>query len=211
MFPFTCKCPNCSSEDVRLDYLYDTILSGCRRMLLCRDCGLSFSETKSPLMYGIRTSVSTIWKVMKARTEGMSLNATCRVFGIAKNTLLSWEQKFSDLYRTLFVYSMAHTFIQSIIEGDEFYTKINKNVPAQESSGWTIVLMDRTTRFIWELSCGKKDRSLFQKAIETLVGLVDQTKDITLLTDGKRRYGKILFEICHEVLRTGKPGRPQKP
>ena len=40
--------------------------------------------------------------------------------------------------------------------------------------------------------------------------LVDQTEDITLLTDGERRYGNILFEICHELLRTGKPGRPRK-
>ena len=210
MFLFTCKCPNCSSENFRLDYEYDTLLNGCRQMLLCRDCGLSFSETKNTYLQGIRTSVSTIWKVLKSRTEGMSLNAACRVFGIAKNTLLSWEQKFSDLYRTLFIYSMAHTFIQLVIEGDEFYTKVNKNVPAEESSGWTIVLMDRASRFIWELSCGKKDRSLFEKAIKTLAELVDQTEDITLLTDGERRYGKILFEICHELLRTGKPGRPRK-
>jgi hypothetical protein len=105
---------------------------------------------------------------------------------------------------------MTHAFIQLVIEGDEFYTKVNKNVPAEQSSGWTIVLMDRASRFIWELSCGKKDRSLFENAIETLAELVVQTKDITLLTDGERRYGKILFEICHELLLTGKPGRPKK-
>jgi hypothetical protein len=43
-----------------------------------------------------------------------------------------------------------------------------------------------------------------------LAELVEQTEDINLLTDGERRYGKILFEICHELLRTGKPGRPRK-
>lgn len=207
---FTCKCPNCSSENVRFDYIYNTISNGCRQMLLCRGCGFSFSETKNTFLQSLRTPVSTIWKVLKARTEGTSFNATCRVFDIAKNTLLSWERKFSNLYRTLFAYSMAHTFIQLVIEGDEFYTKINKNVPAEESSGWTIVLMDRASRFIWELSCSRKDRSLFKKAIKTLAKLVDQTEDITLLTDGERRYGIILFEICHELLRTGKPGRPRK-
>ena len=97
-----------------------------------------------------------------------------------------------------------------VIEGDEFYTKVHKNDPPEESSGWTIVLMDRASRFIWEMSCGKKDRSLFKKAIKTMAELVDQTEDITLLTDGERRYGNILFEICHELLRTGKPGRPRK-
>ncbi|MCP4577852.1 MAG: IS1 family transposase, partial [Deltaproteobacteria bacterium] len=44
----------------------------------------------------------------------------------------------------------------------------------------------------------------------TMAELVDQTEDITLLTDGERRYGNILFEICHELLRTDKPGRPRK-
>ncbi len=89
------------------------------------------------------------------------------------------------------------------------YAQDLSNVP-EESSGWTIVLMDRASRFIWEISCGKKDRSLFKKAIKTMVELVDQTEDVTLLTDGERRYGNILFEICHELLRTGKPGRPQR-
>jgi hypothetical protein len=207
---FTCTCPNCFSANVRFDYEYNTIFNGCRQMLLCRDCTQSFSETKNTFLQGIRTPISTIWKVLNARTEGMSFNAACRVFGCAKNTLLSWEQGFSNLYRTLLIYSMAHEFIQLVIEGDEFYTKVNKNIPADESSGWTIVLMDRASRFIWELSCGKKDRSLFEKAISTLAELIGQTEDISLLTDGERRYGKILFEICHELLRTGKPGRPRK-
>lgn len=209
-FPFPCKCPKCSSENVRFDYKYDTISNGSRQMLLCRDCRTSFSETKNTFLQNIRTPISEIWKVLKSRTEGTSLNATCRVFDIAKNTLLDWERKFSSLHHTLLIYSMTHTFIQLVIEGDEFYTKVNKNVPAEQSSGWTIVLMDRASRFIWELSCGKKDRSLFENAIETLAELVVQTKDITLLTDGERRYGKILFEICHELLLTGKPGRPKK-
>ena len=105
---------------------------------------------------------------------------------------------------------MSHSFIQSVIEGDEFYTKVNKNTSAAESSGWTIVLMDRASRFIWEMSCGKKDKALFETAIERLAELIEKTEDLTLVTDGERRYGKILFEICHELLRTGKVGRPRK-
>jgi len=31
-----------------------------------------------------------------------------------------------------------------------------------------------------------------------------------MVIDGERRYGKILFEIYHELLRTGKVGRPRK-
>ncbi|MCI5138025.1 MAG: hypothetical protein D3922_06335 [Candidatus Electrothrix sp. AR1] len=31
------------------------------------------------------------------------------------------------------------------------------------------------------------------------------------MTDGERRYGNILFEICYELLKTGKKGLPRKP
>ena len=204
------RCPDCHVENIRFDYEYNTTSNGCRKMFLCQDCGASFSETKNTFLAGIEKPASTIWSAINARTEGVSLNATCRVFNIAKNTLLSWERKFNAIYRTLLIYSMVHAYIEMVIEGDEFYTKVNKNVPPEESEGWTIVLMDRATRFIFEISCGKKDGSFFRKAIETLAQLVEQTDDITLLTDGERRYGSILFEICHEIIRTGKPGRPRK-
>ena len=31
-----------------------------------------------------------------------------------------------------------------------------------------------------------------------------RTEALTLVTDGERRYGKIIFEICHELLRNSK-------
>jgi hypothetical protein len=70
--------------------------------------------------------------------------------------------------------------------------------------------MDRASRFIWELDCGKKDRRLFTKAIKTLDKSARQTHDLSIFTDGERRYGNLLFEICHELVHNGKRGRPKK-
>ncbi len=70
--------------------------------------------------------------------------------------------------------------------------------------------MERASRFIWALECGKKDERLFKKAMRILLKVIRKTDDLTLLTDGERRYGNILFEICYELLRTGKRGRPRK-
>src|SRR5437899_9776679 len=97
-----------------------------------------------------------------------------------------------------------------MIEGDELYTRVNKNVAPDESQGWTIVLMDRATRFLWEMQCGRKARKLFKNAMRLLCEVIQQTGDLTLLTDGERRYGSLLFELCSEALRTGKRGRPKK-
>jgi hypothetical protein len=69
--------------------------------------------------------------------------------------------------------------------------------------------MDRASRFLWDLSCGERDRALFEQALQTLAQVVQQTDDLTLVTDGERRYGLVLFEICQTVIRTGQHGRPR--
>lgn len=176
----------------------------------CMDCQKVFSETKGTFLEKLRTPISLIVQVLQARSEGLGLNATCRVFGIVKNTLLNWERKFANLKETLLLWALMHTFLMQIIEGDELYTKIGKNLPVEDCKGWTVVLMERASRFIWALECGKKDRTLFLKAMKILKKIIRRTGDLTLLTDGERRYGNILFEICHEVVRSGQRGRPPR-
>ena len=108
------------------------------------------------------------------------------------------------------MFALAHQFLQQLIEGDELYTRVKKNVAPDQSQGWTIVLMDRATRFLWAMQCGRKDRKLFKNAMRLLGHVIEHTGDLTLLTDGERRYGSLLFELCSEALRTGKRGRPKK-
>jgi len=60
------------------------------------------------------------------------------------------------------------------------------------------------------VSVWQEDRKLFQKAIKSLDRIARQTHDLSLFTDGERRYGNLLFEICHELVKNGKPGRPKK-
>ena len=154
------KCPTCHSAVLQSHTTYPTQHHGRRIIYKCDHCPVYFSETKNTLMAGLKTPVSVIWQVLKARTEGMGLNAAARTFEKAKNTILAWERKFVDLHRVLFLYAVVHEFLESVIEADEAYTKVRKNVPPDRSRGWTIVLMDRASRFIWELQCGKKDRKL---------------------------------------------------
>jgi hypothetical protein len=55
-----------------------------------------------------------------------------------------------------------------------------------------------------------KDRKLFKRAIRTLVKMINTTGDLALITDRERRYGQVLFELCSELVRTGKRGRPPR-
>src|SRR5215470_10780598 len=204
------KCPVCHAADIQHHSPYTTKNYSDRTIYKCNTCPAYFSETKNTFLEGLKTPVSVIWEVLKARTEGMGLNAAARTFEKAKNTILAWERKLVDLQPVLFLYALVHEFLEVVIEGDEAYTKVQKNVPPDQSRGWTILLMDRASRFIWALDCGKKDRRLFQKAIKTLDKIARQTHDLRIFTDGERRYGNLLFEICYELVYNGKPGRPKK-
>ena len=46
--------------------------------------------------------------------------------------------------------------------------------------------------------------------MKTVIAYIKQSKDVTFLSDGERRYGNTLFERCAEVLRNGSRGRPPK-
>ena len=74
---------------------------------------------------------------------------------------------------------MKQSFISQIIEGDELYTKVHENKPVEDCEGWTIMLMERASRFIWAMSCGRKDEKLFLEAMEQLVLIIRHTQDTT--------------------------------
>ena len=108
------------------------------------------------------------------------------------------------------MFALTHQFLHQLIEGDELYTRVKKNVAPDESQGWTVVLMDRATRFLWDRHCGRKDRKMFKKAMGLLCQGIEQTGALTLLADGERRYGSLLFELCSQALRNDKRGPPKK-
>jgi len=204
------RCGDCGSKEIAIGRTY-TLKQGEQRTIYhCSACDRSFSETSNTPLAHVKTPISVVVHVLSALTEGMGINAAARLYGVSKNSIYRWQKRLSGVKQTLLLYALTHQFLHQVIEGDELYTRVRKNVAPDESKGWTIVLMDRATRFIWAMGCGRKDRKLFTQAIRLLCRVMKQTGDLTLLTDGERRYGNILFEICHQVLRNGKRGRPKK-
>ena len=204
------SCPRCQSENFSRHSSYPVQSGEERELYQCDDCETYFSETKDTPLAGLRRPLSLIVLVLEAINEGMGINAACRTFHVGKNSIQRWLKRLADLKETLLLYALCHQFLAQQIEGDELYTKVHHNRPPAESEGWTVVLMDRATRFIWELGCGEKEQELFEAAIQLLSQVVEQTAELTLFTDGERRYGNLLFEICQQVLRTGQPGRPKQ-
>jgi len=204
------SCPTCTATNIETHTTY-TVQNGEQRCIFhCQDCQDYFSETKNTPLAGLRIPLSKIIMVIDALNDGMGINAAVRTFKVAKNTIYDWLERMAGLKEVLMLYSLCHQFLSQLVEGDELYTKVKENKAPDQSEGWTIVLMERASRFLWELKCGQRECSLFQAAMETLSRVIEQSQALSLVTDGERRYGQILFEICRQALRTGKVGRPRQ-
>lgn len=160
-------------------------------------------------MAGLKSPISQVALVLRMRSEGLGLRATARVLGMHKQTVSTWEERFASMSDTLLLYGACHTFIGHLTcEGDEIYTIVGKRTDASASTGWTAVILERTTRFLLEQRCGARDQALFTTVMTSVCALIARTDGLTFLSDGERRYGNTLFALCAEALHTGTRGRP---
>jgi len=74
----------------------------------CEHCPASFSETTQTLLEGVKTPVSVIWHVVKARPEGLGFHAAARPFEQAQQTILAWERKVVDRHPVLLLSAVVH-------------------------------------------------------------------------------------------------------
>ncbi|WP_157072988.1 IS1 family transposase, partial [Candidatus Magnetominusculus xianensis] len=205
----TITCPSCRLVGAVIDKRYVTVHNGHRVLLRCQACGVRFSETYGTPMEHLKSSISKVSLAIRMRDEGMGLRATGRVVGSHKNTIAEWEERFAGQKETLMLYGLCHEFLRLTFEGDELYTIIGKRTDPSQSSGWTAIIMERGSRFLVDQRCGKKDGKLFKDVMKGVCRFVRQTNDFSFFSDGERRYGQTLFELCSEVLKTGKRGRPR--
>jgi transposase-like protein len=140
-------CPCCGSQDLRSHTTYETKNHGSRQIHHCRSCGSYFSETYLTAIAGLKTPLSRIIEILKMRTTGMSLNTCAREYKASKKSIIDWERRLAAVKPTLMLYALMQQFIEQVIEGDELYTKVHQNRLASDSEGWTIVLMERSSRF----------------------------------------------------------------
>lgn len=161
-------------------------------------------------MEDLKSPISKVALAIRVRDEGMGLRAAGRIVGSHKNTISEWEKLFAGQKDTLMLYGLCYDFLRLTFEGDELYTIVGSRTDPSKSSGWTAVIMDRGSRFLVDQRCGKKDTNLFKSVMRSVCRFIRQTKDFSFFSDGERRYGQTLFDLCAEALRTGRRGRPRQ-
>lgn len=133
---FNSLCPNCYTDNKSVHTTYAVQCSQQTRCIFrCRQCKTFFSETAGTLLAGLRTPLSRIAQILSAVHDGLGINATCRVFHTSKNSIKKWESALSSVKKVLLLYTLCHQFLQLCLEGDELYTKIDKNRPPADSEG----------------------------------------------------------------------------
>ena len=203
-------CPTGGSRNTAGHGHYETVHNGTRSLRARTACGEVFSETTGTPMHGIETPIGKVAAALRLRGEGMGRRATARILGTHKNTIAEWERRFGGMKSTPMRYGWCQTFMRLTLEGDEVYTVVGQRVDPADSTGWTVIILARASRFRVDRQCGRKDATLFEKVMKSVAAHVRRTQDTTFLSDGERRYGNALFELCARTVRTGQRGRPRR-
>jgi hypothetical protein len=185
-------CPKCKSQEIKERFCYETKNNGTRKPYECCCCETVFSETKNTFLEGLRKPVSLIVMVGKQEQKVWLLMQLVEPLKFLRIHLSFGKAVLPTLKRFFSCFLWLISLSKMVIEDDELYTKVKKNVSPEDSRRWTIVLMERASRFIWFMAV-RQERQETKKAIETLCKIIEKTDDITLVTDGERRYGNLLF------------------
>lgn len=84
-------------------------------------------------MARLRTPQPVIESALQARSEGLGVRAASRVVKKSHSSILCWEERMAAQETH---WSATPSEEQAItLEGDELYTKVDKNRPAHQSPG----------------------------------------------------------------------------
>ena len=125
-------CPHCQSSKTQKDgrrRINDGWVQGYR----CMECKKRFNERTGTPMARLRTPKAVVEAAMRARSEGLGVRASARVVGKSHSSIQCWEERLSARAAD---WSPTPGAEQAVtLEGDELYTKVEKNRPAHQSPG----------------------------------------------------------------------------
>jgi transposase-like protein len=96
----------------------------------CLDCKRRFSDRAGTAMHGIHKPVEQVERVLKMRSESLGVRAAGRVEAISPATVILWEKRLASKAKDWSPPAPPESGITR--EGDEVYTKIEKNHPSHK-------------------------------------------------------------------------------
>lgn len=125
-------CPHCQSDQEVVKKGFNQRQDGTRlQRYLCRGCNKQFNDRTGTPLARLRKSPAQVVKALHMRSEGLGVRATGRVEGIAHATVIRWERRLSAQAEQWSPAAPADSDLT--VEGDELYTKVEKNRPASKA------------------------------------------------------------------------------
>ena len=132
-------------------------------------------------------------RIVSALVEGCGINATCRMTGVSKPTVL---KLLADLGKACFAYHDAHVRDLSCkrIQCDEIWSFVGakqKNVTMEQMEGgwgdvWTWTALDADTKLMVSYEVGQRGAYWAKRFMEDVASRINSRVQIT--TDGYRAY-----------------------
>jgi transposase-like protein len=195
MIHSTHACPSCKTAENVVRNGGRTLKSAGRvQRFVCRTCSRSWSVRTGTVLDGLRTAPERIASAIHARSEGVGLRATARLCGITPGTVQRWEQRLADREAGEDPLPARSDFVP-VIELDELYTKVHHNRPADDSPGWTLIALERATRYWVAVATGERKEALFDSGVSQAWRIAGN-RPSQWFSDGETSYEAALWPLA---------------
>jgi IS1 family transposase/transposase-like protein len=130
----------------------------------CQACHKKFSARRHTALYGLKTPAAPIALVLHAIAEGLSVQATARVFQLSDTTVRTWLTRAGLHSRSLhdrLMRSLHPTHLQL----DELRLKVR----GQAAAAWLWVACDARTKLIAAFALGARTQTLAHQLVHEIV------------------------------------------
>lgn len=192
-------CPRCELPDY-------VVKNGSRKLksvgrlqkYRCRRCRLAWTPRSGTAMHRLQTEPLRIASALHARSEGVGLRATARLVKTSPRSVQRWEQRLAQ--RTEELEDPLPATFTPFIESDELYTKVHHNRPAWESPGWTLISLERHSRYWVGATSGRREAELFENGIRVAWERAGKRPGVWV-SDGERQYERVLLTLSKQRYR----------
>jgi IS1 family transposase len=209
---FVCQTPHCPDfqqsgrQNITLRRFYG---SDKRRLLRCRTCGTTFSETKGTPYWGSKLPPERIDSVVDHLTHGNCFSSTASLTRCHRTTVARIMRQ-AGVHLQQFHSQHARDLEVTSMQADERHSFVGEKA----EQAWDFTVVDPKSKFVIEGQVGARTAELTKVLLIGARKRLATPNNLVLFTDGYLPYQSLfpeLFGTSWQPPRQGKRGRfPQK-
>jgi transposase-like protein/IS1 family transposase len=170
---------------------------------LCTECHKTFSATKGPAFYRLRTAADTVSLIVTLLAHGCPLQAIVIAFGFDERTVARWWRRAGLQGQAVQEHLVEHPRDLGHVQADEIRVKVQGGIV------WMALAMMVRTR-LWLAGEVREQRDM--RLIRRLIARVRACalhRPLLLCTDGLCSYIRAMRETFRDPVHAGTQGRPR--